>query len=317
MVTNYVSANCELAFAVSKLLGSELPSLLQHRGYMHRLLVVAPTEEPLRKLSDEMLNARGERVILPVVADVTTDAGRATIAESVRCSLQTSSASTSKSYVAHVVYFTEMLCNAEAMSQYTRTGQCSATYQITGPNLRESMSLNAEAPVLLTGALHAQGLIQLLKPEMKQVTPRTRLLVTTSGEAVNKGSQSVLSGFPMYSIAKAALYAAYRQMLAEGCLVSTAVPEVQCEAATYSSVAIERADPAVPASFVRAILIELSDEEFLNNGEEWNIEADAEKLIPKPPASLNDNAPMSVHRKEAPRDPVDLVDTFFVFKDGL
>eukprot|EP00959_Pyramimonas_sp_CCMP1952_P087330 1827049-Pyramimonas_sp.AAC.1 len=35
MVTNYVSANCDLAFATSKALGSELPTLLRHRGYMH------------------------------------------------------------------------------------------------------------------------------------------------------------------------------------------------------------------------------------------------------------------------------------------
>ena len=36
IVCNYVSSNCKLAFAVSKLLGAELPDILRHRGYIHR-----------------------------------------------------------------------------------------------------------------------------------------------------------------------------------------------------------------------------------------------------------------------------------------
>ena len=70
----------------------------------------------------------------------------------------------------------------------------------------------------------------------------------------------------------------------------------------------------MPAAFVRAILVELSDIEFLNGGEEWNIETDALKVIPTPPANYRDNAPLSVHRQETPNDPIDLIEAFFIFK---
>lgn len=99
-------------------------------------MIVAPQEKPLHNLSDEMLSASGQRVILPVLADVTTDSGRATIVESVRCCLQTTSTSALKSYVAHVVYFSEMLCNEHAMSQHARSAQCFHTYELSASNLR-------------------------------------------------------------------------------------------------------------------------------------------------------------------------------------
>jgi hypothetical protein len=55
----------------------------------------------------------------------------------------------------------------------------------------------------------------------------------------------------------------------------------------------------VAAAFMRDLLLDLTDDEFLNNGKEWNIETDCEKVVlrPKPTFRLpfekneNKNAP--------------------------
>lgn len=90
---------------------------------------------------------------------------------------------------------------------------------------RKTLAVNVEAPLLLTGELYARDLIQPYEstnsvrmiPEgfggsSECVKPgRTRIMVMGSGAA-----HKPVAGWPTYGPSKAALYAAVRQMIAEG-----------------------------------------------------------------------------------------------------
>eukprot|EP00242_Pyramimonas_sp_CCMP2087_P013783 CAMPEP_0198204952 /NCGR_PEP_ID=MMETSP1445-20131203/8444_1 /TAXON_ID=36898 /ORGANISM="Pyramimonas sp., Strain CCMP2087" /LENGTH=308 /DNA_ID=CAMNT_0043877063 /DNA_START=189 /DNA_END=1111 /DNA_ORIENTATION=+ len=146
-VSVVIGGSSGLGRSLCKLLGSELPAYLKHRGYSHRILAVARSTEALFELAAEVRRGRGEDVVEAVVADVTTSEGIAAVCDAVQSCFQTSSASQAVSYVAHVVY-----CSAILVS----VGQSFA--EMSAADLRDSLAVNAEALMHLVGALHQRGL---------------------------------------------------------------------------------------------------------------------------------------------------------------